>query len=170
MGLGVLASVELDVGLDVVADVELVGLDVVADIELELVGLDVVADVELVGLDVVADIELVGLDVGLVSRARCGVASLHGHCEVRQTVVWLARARCGSGCGRAHWRSGCMDTVGPRCGRARWRSGCGRARWRSHCMDTLGPVELLLMLLLLSLWGVRYRVPPPLSPPPTCGT
>ena len=90
MGLGVLASVELDVGLDVVADVELVGLDVVADIELELVGLDVVADVELVGLDVVADVELVGLDVGLVSRARCGVASLHGHCEVRQTVVWLA--------------------------------------------------------------------------------
>ena len=94
VGLGVLASVELDVGLDVVADIELVGLDVVAD-------------VELVGLDVVADVELVGLDVGLVSRARCGVASLHGHCEVRQTVVWLARARCGSGCGRAHWRSCC---------------------------------------------------------------
>ena len=39
MGLGVLASVELDVGLDVVADIELVGLDVVADVE--LVGLDV---------------------------------------------------------------------------------------------------------------------------------
>ena len=54
-------------------------------------GLGVLASVELdVGLDVVADVELVGLDVGLVSRARCGVASLHGHCEVRQTVVWLA--------------------------------------------------------------------------------
>ena len=59
-------------------------------------GLGVLASVELdVGLDVVADVELVGLDVGLVSRARCGVASLHGHCVGPADCGLASRARCG---------------------------------------------------------------------------
>eukprot|EP00959_Pyramimonas_sp_CCMP1952_P275534 5759441-Pyramimonas_sp.AAC.1 len=54
--------VELDVGLDVLADVELaVGLDVLEDVE--LVGLDV--------LDVLGDVELVGLDVLARCTRRC---------------------------------------------------------------------------------------------------